>query len=377
MRILLVGNYALDRQASMSRYAEMLRRELSARGHEVEPIRPRGFFGEWSGQPTLRTWLGYLDKFLLFPRALRRRARDFELVHICDHSNAMYLRHVAGRPATITCHDLLAVGAAQGRFAEQRVSATGRILQRWILRGLARASDVVCVSAATADELALLAPNSRRRMVEILNPLHFPFSPASEAAVMRLRARMGLTEGDRYLLHVGGNLWYKNRAGVLRIFGGVRQLLNLDGGRRLRLVMVGEPLPQELREWIRASGLQDVVIEVTEASDEDLRAAYTGAVALLFPSLYEGFGWPVIEAQRCGCPVICSRRAPLTEVAGDAALYLDVADEAECSRLIASSLEELPLLREVGFLNAERFAPERILPEYERFFRTATAAYDA
>jgi glycosyltransferase involved in cell wall biosynthesis len=375
MRILLVGNYPLDRQVSMSRYAEMMRRELSARGHEVELIRPRPFFGKWSSKPLLRKWLGYVDKFLLFPGVLRRRSRAFELVHICDHSNAMYLRHAAERPATITCHDLLAVRAAHGRLSEQRVPATGRILQRMILTSLARASDVVCVSAATGEDLASLAPNAHRRVVEILNPLHFPYSPAPDTAVAALRQRLGLTEGDRYLLHVGSNSWFKNRPGLLRIFAGVHQLLKRENAGPLRLVMVGQRLPEVLREWIQANGLQDEIVEVNEASDEDLGVAYTGAWALLFPSLYEGFGWPVIEAQRCGCPVICSRRPPLTEVAGDAALYLEVEDEGASSRLIAENLERLPMLRELGFLNAERFLPERIIPEYETFFRAAMAAF--
>ena len=78
------------------------------------------------------------------------------------------------------------------------------------------------------------------------------------------------------------------------------------------------------------------VIEVVEPSDEDLRSLYSGAAALLFPSLYEGFGWPLIEAQSCGCPVITSNRSPMTEVAGSAALYIDPANESAAAALIAA-----------------------------------------
>ena len=132
MRILLVGNYVLDNQASMLRYADMLCRHLTLRGHEVEVIRPRVIVGNLAVQPLLRKWLGYVDKYVFFPSQLRSRARDFDLVHVCDHSNSMYLPAAGARPASITCHDLLAIGSAQGRYPQQEISLSGKVQQRWI-----------------------------------------------------------------------------------------------------------------------------------------------------------------------------------------------------------------------------------------------------
>ena len=77
MKILLVGNYALDKQASMLRYADMLRRQMSARGHQVEVIQPETVFGGLGSESTARKWLGYVDKYLLFPFRLWARARKF------------------------------------------------------------------------------------------------------------------------------------------------------------------------------------------------------------------------------------------------------------------------------------------------------------
>jgi glycosyltransferase involved in cell wall biosynthesis len=91
-------------------------------------------------------------------------------------------------------------------------------------------------------------------------------------------------------------------------------------------------------------------------------------MALLFPSLHEGFGWPIIEAQRCGCPAITSDRPPMTEVAGGAALLIDPADEAGAAKLIAENLENMPDLRQAGLTNAKRFSPESIFAAYESFF---------
>jgi glycosyltransferase involved in cell wall biosynthesis len=137
----------------------------------------------------------------------------------------------------------------------------------------------------------------------------------------------------------------------------------------LKLVMAGAPLTPELREFAAANLPQGSVIEVHTPPDEDLWALYAGAVALLFPSLYEGFGWPIAEAQSCGCPVIASNRAPMTEVAGPAALYIDPRDEAGAAETITARLKGLESLRAAGFENAKRFQPDVVFEAYESFFR--------
>jgi glycosyltransferase involved in cell wall biosynthesis len=373
MRILLVGNYPLDNQTSMLRYAVMLCRQLTLRGHQIEMIHPQPIVGNLVSRPALRKWLGYVDKYIFFPAKLRSRSLAFDLVHVCDHSNSMYLLHTSGRPSSITCHDLLAIASAQGRYPEQAISATGKAQQRWILKHLIAARHVVCVSAQTARELATLSGDAVQDVAIIPNGLNRYFSPASEDDVRRLRERLGIVAEEQYLFHIGGDLWYKNRIGVLRIFQSLRRLLRVAGTPVPRLVMAGHALPQDMRDYIAAHALMESVIEAADPSNEDLRSLYTGATALLFPSLHEGFGWPLIEAQSCGCPVITSNRSPMTEVAGDAALYIDPADESAAATLIAASLARLHLLRDAGFRNIQRFDAEQMAEEYERFF--AAAAY--
>jgi len=369
MRILLVGNYALDNQASMLRYAEMLSQQMVERGHQVEIVQPRAAFGKLTAQPMLRKWLGYVDKYILFPATLRARTRGFDVVHVCDHSNAMYLAHTGGHPASITCHDLLAIGSAEGEFPQQKISFTGKLQQRWILQHLSEAHDVVCVSANTARELARYTGGSAQRVEVIANALEPGCVPATEESVQRLRKQLGIAAEERYLLHVGGNFWYKNRLGVLRIFKLLLERLRRSGEPVLRMVMVGGPPAPEMRAFVAANLPEGSVIESPRLTDEDLWALYTGAAALLFPSLHEGFGWPLIEAQCCGCPVITSNRAPMTEVAGAAALYIDPEDEPGAAALIATNLGRLGELREAGFENVKRFAPDVIAEEFEDFFR--------
>ena len=371
MRILLVGNYELDTRTAMSRYVGLLSRNLEARGHLVEVVRPRAVLGRRTRSPMLRRLLGYADKYLLFPLKLNSVAQGFDLVHVCDQQNSMYLQRTGAVPASITCHDLLAISAAEAKFPQQRVSAAYRARQRSVLRHLQDAGNVVCVSSKTARELAAMheRPNMRQsaeqRRIVIPNAVEIDPASISQERVAKLRSRLGLKDGERYLLHVSGEQWYKNRPGVLRIFRMVRE----RAGSGLKLVVAGAPLTPELREFAAANLPQGAVIEVHSPADAELWALYAGATALLFPSLYEGFGWPIAEAQSCGCPVITSNRAPMTEVAGPAALYIDPRDEPGAAETIAAKLDGLASLREAGFENAKRFQPEVVFAAYEGFFK--------
>jgi glycosyltransferase involved in cell wall biosynthesis len=371
MRILLVGNYPLDYQPSMVRYAELLRAGMAERGHEVQLLLPRAYVARLHEGGLLGKWLGYIDKYLIFPWVLRRKSRAFELVHVCDHSNSVYLPHAAGKAKSITCHDLLAVYAAEGRYPERRITAAGRILQWWIRRYLKTAPCVVCVSTFTADEFVRLGARQDQERTVILNPLNYDYTPAEPEAVAAMRRELGLGAQEKYLLHVGGDAWYKNRKGVVQIYRLLADQLKSEGKPAPRIVFAGRNLRDDLRAYIAEHNLVELVVECVRPSNEELRRLYTGATALLFPSLYEGFGWPPLEAQSCGCPVITSNRPPMTEVAGEGALLIDPEDEVGAARAIVKALDELPRLRDAGFENLKRFDRGQILDSYEKFFISA------
>ena len=370
MKILLVGNYELGDAKSMPRFGEMLRRELEARGHVVRLLRPKGVLGKLGGGPAggaVGKWLSYVDQYLLFPLWLCVvSAKGWDAVHICDHSNAVYGPWVRGVSPSITCHDLLAIQAAEGRFPEQRISKTGRMLQGWIKRNLLRIKRVVCVSGKTASDLR--AMGAAGEIVVIANPLNNDFSPASLDAVQEAKRRVGLREDEPYVLQVGGNLWYKNRPGAVRIFAAMQRHEEFAG---FRMVMVGHPFTEELAGEVRRLRMEDKVIEVKDPDDGMVRALYTGAAMLLFPSLYEGFGWPIVEAQSCGCVVVTSNREPMREVADGAAILMDPEQPEEAAKEIAAEWPRREALRAAGLLNIQRFGRQEIMGDYEMFFKEA------
>ena len=366
MKILLVGNYFPDRQHSMQRFATMLRDGLRARGHEVRLVRPRPVFTRtrrWARSG--RKWIAYADKFIAFPGVLRRSSRWADVVHICDHSNAMYAGHVGPTPHVITCHDLLAVRGALGEETDCPATFTGRILQRWILRSLRRAPMVACVSEATRRDLVRLAGEEIAARSCVIGLGVSSTLTTDDASGIDLPVR----RGRPFLLNVGSNLRRKNRAGALRIFQRIARRFDCD------LVFAGEPLSAELRRLKSEIGLNGNVIEVPRPSDAMLRALYANAFALLYPTKHEGFGWPAIEAQTCGCPVVASQATSLPEVLGASALLRNPEDEEgfaeEVLKLIEPAVREQWVAR--GFENVKRFAPERMINDYLELYQKVCA----
>ena len=372
MKVLLIGNYENNRQESMQRFVELLRHGLTEVGCDVQRIPPAPVMGRLKpGESGLGKWLGYIDRFVLFPPHLRRLVQWADVVHICDQANSVYVPWLKGKPNVVTCHDMLAIRSALGTIPQNPTRWSGRIFQHWILRGLRQAQRVVCVSEQTRIELLSIANLPSERTAVTPNALNYRYRPMERAeAEGHLRA-LGLADKRPYLLHVGGNEWYKNRDGVVRIFG---HLAKLPGYGQHRLFLVGKPWTTRLRNCVAEMGLVGRIKELVEVSNESLRALYSMAEALIFPSLHEGFGWPIIEAQACGCLVITTDRAPMTEVGGNAAVYVDPTDEMAAASTIAESFKGRHTFRKAGFLNAARFSNEVMIAGYIEAYQTVLAA---
>jgi glycosyltransferase involved in cell wall biosynthesis len=373
--VLLIGNYPADRQQSMQRFAIMLLEGLRTAGIPAEMIQPQPCLGRIRVAGSfVAKWLGYIDKFLLFPWHLRRRlSASVGVVHICDHSNAMYGVHVRSQPVVISCHDLLAVRGALGEETDSPASLTGKVLQRWIVAGLEKADLIVCASQATlADVQRLVSRENGRPKLEVITlGLSYPYRklPPGEARA-RLAASSIIDPDTPFVLHVGSNLSRKNRAGVLRIFARCKEKWNGS------LVFAGEPLTESFRSLGRQLGVADRVVEVPEAANELLEALYNCATAMLFPSTHEGFGWPIAEAHACGCPVICTNRPPMTEVAGGAGLRHSIDDEAGFAADLLRLTNPLEREREsvLAIENAQRFSAARMISEYRELYRALAPA---
>jgi len=186
------------------------------------------------------------------------------------------------------------------------------------------------------------------------------FKPAGGSEVADFKRRMGIT--GRYLLFVGSRSGYKNA----RLLLTACRLLPESMGVELFFAGGQTALEPDLVEL--AGGL---VYHVRRLSNDDLPLAYSGALALVYPSYYEGFGLPIIEAFACGCPVITCRRSSMPEVAGDNALYIDPHDAFELARAVEKVCD--PIVRELlvrgGIQRASEFRWEVMAERVRRAIR--------
>jgi glycosyltransferase involved in cell wall biosynthesis len=366
MKVLLVGNYPYLKSQSMDRFAGMLDTGLKAAGHQVRFLKPPPAIGRMFPSATgFGKWLGYLDRFILFRPLLKQAADWADVVHICDQANAMYIPWLKGKPHVVTCHDMLAIRSALGEIAEHQTGLTGRIYQRWILSGLKKAMHVACVSDTTREDVLRLTGLSPDRVSAVQNGLNYPYRPMSERESLYHIKQMGLANVSPFFINVGNNNWYKNKEGLLRIFG---QMAHLAGDEQGNLVIVGAGLTERLRVLAQKIGICDRIRELSNVTNEQLCALYSAAEGLIFPSLFEGFGWPIIEAQACGCPVFTSNQRPMTEVGGDGAVYFDLLDDTVAAKNILQAIQGKDILRELGHRNAMKYSTAAMITGYVRAY---------
>lgn len=269
------------------------------------------------------------------PRLLRARG-----VRVY-HSPYTLLPYAAGVPTLLTVHDLIPL-----LFPAQS-SRKARLLFGLALRlALGAAQAVITVSDRTRQDLC--ARYQVRGRVAVIPEAAGPqFAPAAPEAVARVRRELGLPE--RYALYLGSDKPHKNLDLLLRAWS--------------------EPLPWPLvvagvRTGHLPSGGQsrEQVIYLGQVAEEQLPPLYSGARLFVFPSLYEGFGLPVLEAMACGTPVLCADRASLPEVGGAAAVYCDPTDPASLRGLVrslAAAPERLAAMSEAGLRRAATFTWQR------------------
>jgi len=256
------------------------------------------------------------------------------------------------RPGTrtlLTVHDLSFL-----RYPDHFVPKLVRYLERVVPASVARADRVLADSEATRADLIRLLGTPPEKVEVLYSGVDARFRPKPEPREReRLRARYGL---DRpYVLSVGTLQPRKNFVRLIRAFARLP-----DTGRVL--VIAGG------RGWLYESVLEeaarhpDRVRVMGFVEDADLPALYRGADLFVFPSFYEGFGLPVLEAMACGVPVVCSGVSSLPEVAGDAALLVDPEDEDGLMGAMRRALEDEGLRREMmarGRARAAEFTWER------------------
>jgi glycosyltransferase involved in cell wall biosynthesis len=362
---------AVHHRAGLGRYAENLARGLApllpddlalfynrekgiARLAGLESLPDRSValgYKPWR----LVVWLGQLVHM-----GFNRLIPNASLFHATEH----LLLPLHGVPTILTVHDLIF-----SHFPQYH-----KPLNRWYLNltmplYCRRATHIIAISEQTRRDLVSAYGIPAEKITVIYEAADSRFRAQSPQAIAAARARYQLPE--RYLLFVGTIEPRKNLIRLLAAFEQLHAENLIDG-----LVIVGKPgwLYDDFFAALECSPSKVAVVFPGYVPDEDLPAVYAGAQALVMPSLYEGFGLPVLEAMACGAPVACSDGSSLPEVAGDAALFFDPTSVDAISDGLDRILRDPGLqadLRDRGLRRANQFSWGRTAKEtldvYERF----------
>jgi glycosyltransferase involved in cell wall biosynthesis len=363
---------AVHGRAGLGRYAGSLAQSLVAQ----EPGRFAFFYNRTSsthlpsgleGTParTVRAgykpwrmaiWLGQLAR-IGFDRLLP----DAELFHATEHL-LMPLRHT---PNVLTIHDVVF-----RLFPHYHKPLNYAFLNLAMPLFLRRADHLIAVSHSTKWDVVRLYDVDPSRVTVIHEAADARFRPQPTQTIDRVRREYGLPR--HFILSVGTLEPRKNYQRLVEAFALLGQRYSSKTGRpdgdEWGLVIVGERgwLCQPFFRRLEELGLRREVILLGHVPDDELSALYSAAALFVFPSLYEGFGLPPLEAMACGTPVVCSQTSSLSEVGGEAARYFNPASVEEMAQVMHEVLANEALrieMREQGLRQAKRFSWERVARE--------------
>jgi glycosyltransferase involved in cell wall biosynthesis len=359
MDVLLLRAMREQRIISAERFADMLQLALAQNDQlRVSSATIQG--SSLAGHGGLRRLDGFFARMVRYPLAVRRARAD--IYHILGHSYAHLARVLPTRRTIITCNDLIPLRAAQG-VAGFRVPWRATQQFRWITSHLRTVARVACISQSTRDDVRRLCgvPEERLTVIPLGVDARFRVLPSEQAASVRHKV-----DRRHVVLHVSSGGPYKNVQGTLNVVAALRRR-----GCDASLVRAGQPLTQAEREQAHSLDIADAVIDRGLVSDDQLVELYNAADVLLFPSFYEGFGLPVLEAMACGLPVVTSDCPALLDLGGDAALNAPPSDVDALTTAVMSILQERSLaadLRQRGIERAKLFSWRRTADAYASLY---------
>lgn len=354
--------YGLDHPGSgIGRYAIELVRALRASQPTIEVVLIKPFEEPIAGldqeDPVIRLpGMRRLPALMTVgPMAIAAVARRFKLDIVHDPAGVspfLVPRGLAPFARVTTIHDMVPFV-----YPETHARLTNLLFHRYLPRTLPFVDKIVTVSRASEHDIVRFIGVQPDRVTVIPCGVSPRFGPRDASQVSDVLSRYGIV--PPYLLAVGALQPRKNLETLLEAFARLRL-----GGLSHHLVVVGRKVwkSEGIFQRLDELGLGDAVLLTGYVDDADLPALYAGASCFVFPSIYEGFGLPPLEAMACGVPVVTSNTSSLPEVVGDAAITVDPHDVDGFVAAIRQVLDQPALtnqLRAKGLERAQGFSWER------------------
>lgn len=353
-----IGRYTIELAAALSHLEEDLEITLLQAGSSVS-LRGEHFRRVPLPGCRLLPGLMTLGNFIIPWYAHRL---DLDIIH--DPIGVAPFLFGAGRAKTIiTVHDVLP-------WSYPGTSALLDIIiyRLWLPRTIRDVRAVITASDQSRADILRFLPVSPDRLHVLSYGIAACFHPLPSSDVGNyLAQRFGII--SPYILCVGGMALRKNIARLLEAF------FTLEGEfPLLQLVLVGPPYgkKKQVGSMFMGGKMSDRILRTGPVSDSDLALLYNGCDLFVFPSLYEGFGLPPLEAMACGAPVVCSNASSLPEVVGEAALLvnpLETQDLADAIRKVLANVGLRAEMRAKGLLQAQKFSWKRNAEQTMEIYR--------
>jgi glycosyltransferase involved in cell wall biosynthesis len=367
--------YGLDRPAAgIGRYAIELVKALRRHQPDIELVLLKPFDGPVAGlgdgsEVRLRGTRLLPAMMALGPVeiAIAARRHRLDVVHDPSGISPFLVPNWLGRfGRVVTIHDMVPF-----IYPETHLWLTNFLFRRYIPRTLRFVDRVVTVSDASKRDIERFLPIAPDRVTRIHCGVSEQFRPQVPDRIVSVLDRYGVARP--YILVVGVLAARKNLEAAFEAFARLKA-----AGLPHRLVVVGRKAwkAEGIFQRLEALGLGEEVVLTGYVEDTDLPALYAGADCFIFPSLYEGFGLPLLEAMACGVPVVASNASSLPEVAGDAGLLVDPRDVDGFASAMHRVVAEPGLandLRERGFARARQFTWERVAAAHAAIYHDVAA----
>ena len=342
----------------MKQYADRLKEALECLDNtlEINDFSPKGIYIPGARSFGLVNKIqDYLTRFLSYPRQIEEIESD--IFHIVDHANAYLASNLDMRKVVITCHDLMYLKQLKREiplgYEDGFISwPAGRIFL-WSCEYIPKASKLITVSNATKKDMVRLLGCRQEDISVIYHGIDSRFREIKDKDLLQI-LRNKLARGAKYaLLNIGSKSSYKNFAGLLYALN----ILVKRYGRDVLLIRVGE-VTKRHRRLMEKLNLGQYIKVLTDIPPDELNIIYNISDVFVFPSFYEGFGWPTIEAMACGLPIVSSDKGGLKEIVEDAAYIIDPYDAQNIARAIVNVLEDADKREELiikGFERVKKF----------------------
>ena len=275
-------------------------------------------------------------------------------------------------PSVVTIHDV--IWFFSRKFTTGRPRPLRRNLIGWYIRSISphvahRASAIITVSKASKNDIARFLGIPEQKIFVTLEAASSIYCQIDDLQQLNLiRKKFDLS--PEFILAIGSADPRKNISMLIEAYALLPH--DLRSQHQLVIVWTHNYLEEEINQQITKLGITDLVKFIPRASDDDLILLYNAAALFVFPSLYEGFGLPPLEAIACGTPVLAANNSSLPEILGDAALFVDLKNDAELAlkmtELLTNEQVRSDLIRK-GFNRVKEFSWKKCASETLELFR--------